>query len=72
MPEFDFNGDCVGYCKLDVRVLVGACTKFLKQTFQWDQQMIARFGVSPAYKEGYHQPHFHAFVKTIPTLGSYS
>ena len=46
---FDFNQDCVAYCKQDVIVLMTSCLKFLTQTFEFGQQMIQRFGISPAF-----------------------
>ena len=72
MPYFDFNSDCILYCKQDVIVLMASCLKFFTQTFEFGQQMIQRFGVSPAFREGLHQPHFHPFSKASCTLGSYS
>ena len=71
-PEYNFNDDCVKYCQQDVKVLMAASTKFLQQCFDFGQQMIERFGVSKAFKNGLCQPHFHPFSNGNPTLGSYS
>ena len=71
-PYFDFNHEAVLYCKMDVFILMASCVKFLKQTFGFGQQMIERFGPSPAWNERRCHPIFHPFARTIPTLGSYS
>ena len=71
-PYFDFNHEAVLYCKMDVFILMASCVKFLKQTFGFGQQMIERFGPSPAWNERRCHPIFHPFTRTIPTLGSYS
>ena len=71
-PWFDINQECVKYCLQDVRVLLKSSLKFVVQTFQFGEEMIARFGKSLAYKEGLCMPHFHPFNKGCPTLGSYS
>ena len=68
---FDLNKDCVVYAKMDVRILMASCCKFLKQTFEFNQQMIDRFGTSPSFRPSL-QPYFHPFSKTIPTLGAFS
>ena len=72
MDHFDFSRDCMQYCLQDVIVLMASTLKFLTQTFQFGCQMIERFGVSPAYRPGLTQPHFHLLTKATPTLGSYA
>ena len=71
-PEFSLNQDIVKYCRADVHLLMQACTKFLHQTMDFGQQLISKFGLSPSFKPGLCQPHFHPFNHGIPTLGSYS
>ena len=68
---FDSNDECVKYCDLDVLVLLKSSLKFIMQAFQFGEEMIARFGKSPAYREGLTMQHLHPFSKH-PTLGSFS
>ena len=73
MPYFDFNSDCILYCKQDVIVLMASCLKFFTQTFEFGQQMIDQFGLSDAcYKNNYHHRYFHPFSDTILTHSSFS
>ena len=55
----------------DVTLLMSACTKFLHQSMDFGQQLIGKFGISPSFKPGLCQPHFHSLNKGIPTLGSH-
>ena len=68
---FDSNDECVKYCDLDVLVLLKSSLKFIMQAFQFGEEMIARFGKSPAYREGLTMQHLHPFSKH-PTLDSFS
>ena len=70
-PEFRFNDDIIKYCVADVTLLMSACTKFLHQSMDFGQELIGKFGISPSFKPGLCQPHFHPLNKGIPTLGSY-
>ena len=70
-PFFSFNHECVLYCEKDVSVLLKSSLKFILQTFQFGEEMVHCFGVSPSYRQGLSQPHFHPFQRTIPTIGSY-
>ena len=71
-PYFNFNEDCVEYCENDVSVLLKSALKFIVQTFQFGEEMVDRFGISPSYREGLTHLHFHPFQKSTPTLGSFS
>ena len=66
---FDFNNDCVLYCKLDVKVLLLALIKFLAQSFPFQDLLVQRYGPSPAWKKG-KMPYIHMFTKQT-TVGSY-
>ena len=66
---FDFNNDCVLYCKLDVKVLLLALIKFLAQSFPFQDLLIQRYGPSPAWKKG-KMPYIHMFTQQT-TEGSY-
>ena len=70
-PEFRFNDHIIKYCVADVTLLMSACTKFLHQSMDFGQQLIGKFGISPSFKPGLCQPHFHPLNRGIPTLGSY-
>ena len=70
-PEYNFNYDIVKYCIDDVNLLMTACTRFIQQSMDFGQELIQRFGQSPAFRQGLCQPHFHPFNAGIPTLGSY-
>ena len=71
-PEFSFNYDIVKYCIDDVILLMAACTRFIHQSMDFGGELIARFGQSPAFKEGLCQPYFHPFNHGICTLGSFA
>ena len=66
---FDFNNDCVLYCKLDVKVLLLALIKFLSQSFPFQDLLVQRYGPSPAWKKG-KMPYIHMFTQQT-TVGSY-
>ena len=70
-PEYNFNHDIVKYCIDDVNLFMTACTRFIQQSMDFGQELIQRFGQSPAFRQGLCQPHFHPFNAGIPTLGSY-
>ena len=66
---FDFNNDCVLYCKLDVKVLLMALIKFLAQSFPFQDLLVQRYGPSPSRKKD-KMPYFHLFTQQT-TIGSY-
>ena len=68
---FDFNKDCVRYCYNDVYILLKATTLFIQQCFQFGEQMVTRFGVSPSWNP-YCMPLIHPFGPKSPTLGSFA
>ena len=51
---------------------MSSAVKFLKQTFIFGQQMVERWGDSPAWNQRLSHRYFHPFSKSIPTLGSYA
>ena len=65
---YDFNLDTLNYCRTDVFILTVSCCKFLKQSFEFGQLLLQRFGQSPVWKPT--SPIlFHPF--NFATLGSY-
>ena len=67
--SFNFNHDCLVYCKLDVKVLLMALVSFLAQSFPFQDLLVKRYGRSPAWKKG-KMSYFHLFTQQT-TIGSY-
>ena len=68
-PYFSFNHDAMLYCQMDVHVLVLAITRFLAQSFTFQDLLVKRYGPSPCLKPGT-MKYFHLFTHNT-TIGSY-
>ena len=67
---YDMNAEILAYCVLDTRILIMSLAAFLRQSYDFGNMLIRRYG-NPAGWNPTMFPYFSPFHANICTLGSY-